>query len=70
MLLAPIVLPKPCLSEPLDPQDFEVVTRGHPPGISSLVLPTQSGLDRDRERPVSFDPARAPWRRNRGSVRM
>jgi len=70
MLLPPIVLPKPCLSETLDPRDFEAATRGLATGLGPQVLPTQSGLDRGRERPVSFDPARAPWRRNRGSIRL
>ena len=69
MLPSPIVLPKPCLSESLDPLDFEVATRAlftvTPPALS----PTRFATERGRDRPASFDPAKAPWRINRGSFR-
>jgi len=70
-MLLPIVLPDPCLSETLDPKDFEIATRVMS-AASDLVAvkPGRAAADRRRVREVSFNPAAAPWRRNLGSHRQ
>jgi len=70
-MLPPIVLPDPCLSETLDPKDFEIATRVMS-AASDLVAvrPGKAATDRRRAREMSFNPAAAPWRRNLGSFRQ
>jgi hypothetical protein len=67
MQLPPIVLPEPCLSEPLDPKDFELAVGGFSTSGEGSVVKGRTAADRARERPLSFDPAKAPWRINRGT---
>ena len=67
MLLPPIVLPEPCLSELLEPKDFELAVRGFSTSGKDSIVTGRTAADRARERPLSFDPAKAPWRINRGS---
>ena len=63
----PIVLPDPCLSEKLDPKDFEV---------ANLVMASCAGRTgarpgdglRRKERDLVFDPSTAPWRLRRERV--
>jgi hypothetical protein len=60
----PIVLPDPCLSERLDPKDFEIAN------LAMAYCGGRSGPGagegaRRKERDLVFDPTTAPWRLRR-----
>jgi hypothetical protein len=68
---SPIVLPDPCLSEKLVPRDFEAAMRAIlPPRVAGDAGAMRGRGGWDGPRPAVFDPATAPWRRNRGSHRQ